>query len=291
MEVILELSGHPKANVKQVLISDTVVVGRSQKCGLQIASAAVSRRHCEIRVGEDSVSVIDLGSSNGTFIDALRLAPGEETPLPSGARLNVGGVRFIVQYDVAGAPDAEAAPPPLAAIPEGDDLLLVEDEEAVPLTNQSNLVEEDELPSVSNPDDGEAGISFEEEPPLSASDFAAEADEPAVVEQTLSEDEPDLAEVEASAEAMPAAGSDEDFTVDAFDDEPDLEAMFSDEPAAASSDELKVAPADDEVPILEEDEDAAFSFLTDDDDSAQSKSSSKTEDSRLGDFLSQLGRD
>jgi pSer/pThr/pTyr-binding forkhead associated (FHA) protein len=290
MDVILELSGHPKANVKKVLISDTVVVGRSQKCGLQIASAAVSRRHCEIRVGADSVSVIDLGSSNGTFIDAVRIAPGEETPLPPGARLNVGGVRFMVQYDVAKAPDAETAPPPLAAIPEGDDLLLVEADEAAPLANQSNLVEEEELLSVSNPDDEEAGISLEE--PLSAADFAAEADEPAVVEQTLSEDEPDLAEVGTSADATPAAGSDEDFIVDAFDDEPDLEAMFSDEPAAAaSSDELKVAPADEDVPILEEDEDAAFSFLTDDDDSAQQKSSSKTEDSRLGDFLSQLGRD
>ncbi|HEX6983954.1 MAG TPA: FHA domain-containing protein, partial [Planctomycetaceae bacterium] len=102
MQVSLELSGHPKANVQKVILSDTTLVGRSRSCGLQIASAAVSRKHCEIRLNGESVSVIDLGSSNGTFVDAERLPAGEERALRPGCRLNIGGVRFLVRYEPAG---------------------------------------------------------------------------------------------------------------------------------------------------------------------------------------------
>ncbi len=283
MEVILELSGHPKANVKRVVISDTIVVGRSQKCGLQIASAAVSRRHCEIRVRENAVSVIDLGSSNGTFVDAHRLSPGDESPLPSGARLNVGGVRFMVRY--AAAPSSTAEPPgftaagastvsaaAVAADVSEDDIPVIGSEAAlVGDTTDETPVEESTQEPLQEPlavDDSFAGES------------PAEVDEP-ILETVASDD---------TLQPVP----------DFIDDEPDLDAMFA-EPASAAEPSsidsthgtpLADAP-DEDVPILEEDEDAAFSFLTDDDDdgAAQQKASSKAEDSRLGDFLSQLGRD
>lgn len=137
MQVFLELSGHPKANVRRVVLSRTTVVGRSRGCGLQIASASVSRKHCELRISDDDVSVTDLGSSNGTFIDAERLPAGERRRLPPGSRLNVGGVRFVVTY--AGQPGgpspepsarpagtaAAAEPSPVASEP-GDEPILDE---------------------------------------------------------------------------------------------------------------------------------------------------------------------
>jgi pSer/pThr/pTyr-binding forkhead associated (FHA) protein len=282
MEVILELSGHPKANVKKVVISDTVVVGRSQKCGLQIASAAVSRRHCEIRVRGNAVSAIDLGSSNGTFIDALRLSPGDETPLPSGARLNVGGVRFMVQY--AAAPSSTAEPPgftaagastvfaaAVAADVSEDDIPVIGSEAAlVGDAADETPVEESTQEPLHEP------LAVEPIDDSLADESPAEVDEP-VLETVASDD---------TLQPVP----------DFIDDEPDLDAMFA-EPASAAEPSSVGTPLadapDEDVPILEEDEDAAFSFLTDDDDdgAAQQKASSKAEDSRLGDFLSQLGRD
>ena len=304
MEVILELSGHPKANVKKVLITDTVVVGRSQNCGLQIASPAVSRRHCEIRVGENTVSVVDLGSSNGTFINALRLPAGEATPLPPGARLNVGGVRFIVQYVAAEAPSAEPSALPLAAVPDagGDDLMLVEADEAVELASESNFAIDDELPSAAEGKDEGSFISFADEPvepsALPAAASADELHEPNFADESLLADEPEEpvgASELVTAEDLSRTADDSALEIDAsFDDEPDLEAMFADTPsssAAASKDAPVAEEADDDVPILEEDEDAAFSFLTDDEDANDKTSPSEKEDSRLGDFLSQLGRD
>lgn len=269
MEVILELSGHPKANVKKVVIADTVVVGRSQKCGLQIASSAVSRRHCEIRVSDDAVSVIDLGSSNGTFIDSLRLPPGEETALPSGARLNVGGVRFIVQY--AGAKSADAALPAAAgsasaAVQSGradaaDEGLLLEDQEEA--VSAAEPADESEAP----------------QEPIAAELIAESLSD----DSSLDVEEPALAPEPPAETLQPVP--------DMIDDEPDLEAIFAASPSAAVSSESPVSEvADDDVPIIEEDE--AFAFLTDDEEPATRPRSSKdAQDSRLGDFLSQLGRD
>jgi len=276
MEVILELSGHPKANVKKVVISDSIVVGRSQKCGLQIGSSAVSRRHCEIRVRENAVSVIDLGSSNGTFIDALRLPPGDETPLPSGARLNVGGVRFVVQYSAAPTP-ASGAPGGAAAAVAGT---------AAAAAAVSEIPEEDT--PIFEPEAGLAEVSVD----MTSADEdshrplpAEPADESPAEEATSEVPEP-LLEAEASDEIP-------ERVPEIFDDEPDLEAMFSEPSSPAAPNEAPAGDAEEEdVPIIEEDEDAAFSFLTDDDNEpASQKSSSDAEDSRLGDFLSQLGRD
>lgn len=278
MEVILELSGHPKANVKKVVITDTVVVGRSQKCGLQIASSAVSRRHCEIRVGSDHVSVIDLGSSNGTFIDAQRLPPGEETALPSGARLNIGGVRFVVQYADAASgnatPPAVAAPATTAAAASAgvaaqpktadaaDEILLFDDDKGAGATGES------------------ADLSVPQEAPQDPV-----AAEPVVEsfsdEESLDSEEPALVAAPSAETLQPIP--------DMIDDEPDLEAMFAASPPAPVSDPVSEV-VDDDVPIIEEDE--AFAFLTDDEEPAGRQSSSEdAQDSRLGDFLSQLGRD
>jgi predicted component of type VI protein secretion system len=267
MEVILELSGHPKANVKKVVITDTVVVGRSQKCGLQIASAAVSRRHCEIRIGHDNVSVIDLGSSNGTFIDSQRLPPGEETALPSGARLNVGGVRFVVQH--AGATSTNADLPAVGAgvaVPSdpadaADGVLLFDDDqEAVAVAEPADLSVPEEAP----------------QDPVAAEPFAESLDD----EASRDIEEPALA-VEPAAETLQPIP-------EMIDDEPDLEAMFAASPSAPVSDPVSDT-ADEDVPIIEEDE--AFAFLTDEEPATTQRSSKEAQDSRLGDFLSQLGRD
>ena len=96
MQVSLELAGHPKANVKQVMLGVTTVIGRSKECQLRIASTSVSRRHCEIRMAPTTVSVVDLGSSNGTFLNSERLPAGEEFSLVEGCSLQIGSVQFIV---------------------------------------------------------------------------------------------------------------------------------------------------------------------------------------------------
>ncbi len=68
--------------------------GRERDNDVVLEHESVSRRHCEIVLGADLVSVTDLGSTNGTFIADQRLAPGSPVELRSGNLLQIGVVIF-----------------------------------------------------------------------------------------------------------------------------------------------------------------------------------------------------
>lgn len=51
----------------------TLVIGRAPDVGLVLDHPGVSRRHAELRVDEDRVTLADLGSVNGTWVDEVRL--------------------------------------------------------------------------------------------------------------------------------------------------------------------------------------------------------------------------
>ena len=89
---------HDKANVKQVKLLPVTLIGRSTECNLKIASSQVSRNHCRITLGEDSVFVEDLGSANGTLVDGQLITPHQPTAIAPGARLVVGPAEFVIDY-------------------------------------------------------------------------------------------------------------------------------------------------------------------------------------------------
>ena len=47
----------------------------------------ISRRHAELRRDKGGLWVVDLGSSNGTFVNDVRLLPNTPVRLPHGAKL------------------------------------------------------------------------------------------------------------------------------------------------------------------------------------------------------------
>ena len=78
------------------LPGDTAVLGRRPECALRIASSDVSRQHCQLTIKGKELTVKDLGSSNGTYVNGKRVA---ETKLSPGDRLAVGPATFVVQID------------------------------------------------------------------------------------------------------------------------------------------------------------------------------------------------
>jgi serine/threonine protein kinase len=58
-------------------------------------SRTVSRIHAQIRVEGDAFYIEDLGSSNGTYINNVRLLPGKEHRLRSGERISLGRVKLV----------------------------------------------------------------------------------------------------------------------------------------------------------------------------------------------------
>jgi predicted component of type VI protein secretion system len=73
------------------------VIGRTPEADLRLPLPSVSRRHCEIVVDDDGPRARDLGSSNGTYLNDLRLT--SETELGPGDTIGVGPCRFTIQIN------------------------------------------------------------------------------------------------------------------------------------------------------------------------------------------------
>jgi pSer/pThr/pTyr-binding forkhead associated (FHA) protein len=68
-------------------------VGRAPRADFIVEAALVSRLHCRLEAGADTLEVIDLGSTNGTYVNDRRI---ERARLTSGDRLRVGRVELTV---------------------------------------------------------------------------------------------------------------------------------------------------------------------------------------------------
>jgi serine phosphatase RsbU (regulator of sigma subunit) len=65
-----------------------VTLGRTSPADIVLNDSEVSRSHCRVVVLNDTMLVTDLGSTNGTFLDGVRVA--EPAPVPVGSVLRVG---------------------------------------------------------------------------------------------------------------------------------------------------------------------------------------------------------
>lgn len=88
---LLVLDGS-KRGMEIPLKKEKFVIGRASDCTLRAGSDAISRHHCILRQSEGSVTVRDLGSRNGTFVNEQRVEA--ETPLQDGDELRVGPLKF-----------------------------------------------------------------------------------------------------------------------------------------------------------------------------------------------------
>jgi pSer/pThr/pTyr-binding forkhead associated (FHA) protein len=72
-------------------------IGRSHECDLRLACPMVSRRHCELIVRGQELTVRDLNSRNGTFVNGLRVTG--ERRLLSGDELEMGMSLWRIEID------------------------------------------------------------------------------------------------------------------------------------------------------------------------------------------------
>lgn len=76
-------------------ISD-VRVGRASSNDLVLSDEGISSRHATLRVGSGGLEVVDDDSTNGTYVNGKRLAPGVAIPLKNGDTLRLGRLDFTV---------------------------------------------------------------------------------------------------------------------------------------------------------------------------------------------------
>ncbi len=91
------------------------MISRGAEADFRIDHASVSRRHVKLEIGEP-VRVIDLGSSNGTWVDGKRLDREASVVARTGALIEVDAVLLVLQsapiHPAGGAARSEGASPP-----------------------------------------------------------------------------------------------------------------------------------------------------------------------------------
>jgi len=92
-----------------------ILIGRAApgaKDPLQIdlsRDESVSRRHAEIRWIGDGYSIVDLGSTNGTWVNGERIDPDQPLRLHDGDRIAVGRLSVLTVHST-GSNNAGSAP-------------------------------------------------------------------------------------------------------------------------------------------------------------------------------------
>lgn len=79
---------------QEISIDRDMLVGRHQSADLVLQSAEISRKHATFLIKEQALYVQDLNSSNGTFVNDLRIA--DETLLKEGDIVQFASLKFSV---------------------------------------------------------------------------------------------------------------------------------------------------------------------------------------------------
>jgi diguanylate cyclase (GGDEF)-like protein len=103
MEILKPMAVHPHLIVlypqsefaELPLELGTVVLGRGQDADIRFEDELVSRRHCALTFDGQSVTVEDLGSTNGTFVDGNYI---NKQILDSDNRLQIGKIVLKIAY-------------------------------------------------------------------------------------------------------------------------------------------------------------------------------------------------
>ena len=77
----------------RILPGNIKTIGRATRADFVVDAALVSRLHCRLTAGATELEVVDLQSTNGTYVNGERV---ERATLKTGDRLGVGRVELAV---------------------------------------------------------------------------------------------------------------------------------------------------------------------------------------------------
>jgi phage tail-like protein len=93
-----------------------LTIGRLPDNRLVLPHPTVSRHHAEVRVDEGQPTLVDVGSSSGTFLGSVRLLPNQPIILDAAVRIKIGP--YLLTFEPSPAmPQLAAIAVPHAAVP------------------------------------------------------------------------------------------------------------------------------------------------------------------------------
>jgi len=88
MGALLVVQGAEADLGRHVILDDPVTIGRDEDVELPLRDGSISRRHCRVEREGDGYVLVDLGSTNGTLVNAHKVAG--RYPLATGDKIFLG---------------------------------------------------------------------------------------------------------------------------------------------------------------------------------------------------------
>lgn len=111
----------PEKGERLAIRLPVVSIGRGTQNEIVLSDDSVSAVHARLEYSAGSWQLTDLNSTNGTYVEGVRLAPEVPTPLIDAATVRFGGVRLEFHPEADANPDAARAEyvPPVEPTPIG----------------------------------------------------------------------------------------------------------------------------------------------------------------------------
>jgi hypothetical protein len=92
----LELAAGTETGRVVRLTPPSLVIGRGADAGLRLTDTGVSRLHAEVLIEDDALTLVDLGSTNGTSVNGRRITRAQ---LADGDRIALGATVLVYRAD------------------------------------------------------------------------------------------------------------------------------------------------------------------------------------------------
>src|SRR5581483_11393591 len=96
-QIILTILAGPEQGQVFKIARPSTTMGRSNTCEVVITDPLVSRQHCQIMLGMGGINLRDLGSTNGTFLNGVRIT---ESAIRNQDVISIGGTRLRFAVEV-----------------------------------------------------------------------------------------------------------------------------------------------------------------------------------------------
>lgn len=99
MKVFLIVAKGKKQGLPIPIEFDLFLIGSARECQLRAIHESVGEQHCALVTRDRKVFICDLDSGGATFVNGEEIPHSEEWPLHAGDIIDVGPMRFMVQYN------------------------------------------------------------------------------------------------------------------------------------------------------------------------------------------------
>jgi len=90
-----KIAGEPSTRI-ELLDKKAIVLGRGPDVDISIEDHAISKRHLELLLIDNKLQMQDLGTTNGTILDGVKLESMSLVPVKTGSIVSIGRTCFSI---------------------------------------------------------------------------------------------------------------------------------------------------------------------------------------------------